>query len=69
MGENKEVKSLGINIGTSKTVYSIFSKINGKYVSNILLMNNISRIIPSIICYSKSHRLFGDNSLSSLKQN
>ena len=32
-------------------------------------MNNSSRIIPSIICYTKSHRLFGDNSLSSLKQN
>ena len=61
--------SLGINIGASKTVYSIFSKINNKYVSNVLLMNNTSRIIPSIICYTKDHRLFGDNSISSLKQN
>ena len=69
MGENKEIKSLGINIGASKTVYSIFSKINDKYVSNVLLMNNSSRTIPSIICYTKTHRLFGDNSLSSLKQN
>ncbi len=32
-------------------------------------MNNTSRIIPSIICYTKDHRLFGDNSISSLKQN
>ena len=32
-------------------------------------MNNSSRSIPSIICYTKSHRLFGDNSLFSLKQN
>ena len=30
--------SLGINIGASKTVYSIFSKINNKYVSNVLLL-------------------------------
>ena len=65
----KEVISLGINIGASKTVYSIFSKINNKYVFNVLLMNNSSRIIPSIICYTKDHRLFGDNCISSLKQN
>ena len=38
--ESKEKISLGINIGASKTVYSIFSKINNKYVSNVLLMNN-----------------------------
>ena len=66
---SEKIISLGINIGALKTVYSIFSEINGKYVSNVLLMNNSSRIIPSIICYTKSHRLFGDNSLSSLKQN
>ena len=60
---------LGINIGALKTVYSIFSKINGKYIPKVLLMNNSSRIIPSIICYTKTHRLFGENSLSSLKQN
>ena len=64
-----EIISLGINIGSLKTVYSIFSKINNKYVTNVLLMNNSSRIIPSIICYSKTHRLFGDNSISSLSQN
>ena len=32
-------------------------------------MNNSSRVIPSIICYSKTHRLFGENSKTSLKQN
>ena len=64
-----EIISLGINIGSLKTVYSLFSKINNKYVTNVLLMNNSSRIIPSIICYSKTHRLFGDNSISSLSQN
>ena len=59
--------SLGINIGASKTVYSIFSKVNGQYITNVLLMN-YSRIIPSIISYPKNHRLFGDNSFSSLKK-
>ena len=34
---------------------------------NDLLMNNSSRVIPSIICYSKT--LFGDNIKTSLKQN
>ena len=32
--------NLGINIGALKTVYSLFSKINGKYVTHVLLMNN-----------------------------
>jgi molecular chaperone DnaK (HSP70) len=61
--------NLGINIGALKTVYSLFSKINGKFVTHVLLMNNSSRCIPSLMCYTNSHRLFGDNSLSSLKQN
>ena len=64
-----DIISLGINIGAFKTVYSIFSKINGKYLPHVLLMNNSSRIIPSIICYTKDHRLFGENSISSLKLN
>jgi hypothetical protein len=66
---NQKNISLGINIGALKTVYSMFSKINEKYVANVLLMNNSSRIIPSTICYTRSHRLFGENSISSLKQN
>ena len=61
--------SLGINIGAFKTVYSMFLKSNEKFITHVLLMNNSSRIIPSIICYTKSHRLFGENSISSLKQN
>ena len=61
--------NLGINIGALKTVYSLFSKINGKFVTHVLLMNNSSRCIPSLMCYTNSHRLFGANSLSSLKQN
>ena len=67
--DENEIISLGINIGAQKTVYSIFSKINEKYISHVLLMNNSSRIIPSIICYTKTHRLFGENSITSLKQN
>ena len=35
----------------------------------MFLMNNSSRIIPSILCYTKTHRLFDENSISSLKQN
>ena len=66
---NEEVKSLGINIGSSKTVYSTYMKKNEKFISEVLLMNGYSRIIPSIICYTKDHRLFGENSISSLKQN
>ena len=68
LNEN-EIISLGINIGAQKTVYSIFSKVNDKYISHVLLMNNSSRIIPSILCYTKTHRLFGENSITSLKQN
>ena len=37
--------NLGINIGALKTVYSLFSKINGKYVTHVLLMNNSSDFI------------------------
>ena len=61
--------SLGINIGGAKTVYSSFTIENGKLTTKVLLMNRSSRIIPSIICYTNSHRLFGENSKSSLKQN
>ena len=64
-----KIISLGINIGGLKTVYSIASEENGKFIPNVLLMNGSKRIIPSIICYTKNHRLFGDNSKSSLKQN
>ena len=64
-----KIISLGINIGASKTVYSILSEENENFIPNVLLMNSSKRIIPSIICYTKNHRLFGDNSKSSLKQN
>ncbi len=66
---SEKIISLGINIGALKTVYSIFSEINGKHVSNVLLMNNSSRSIPSIMCYTKDNRLFGEKSATFLKQN
>ena len=67
---DKKFLSLGINIGSYKTVYSLFENDYNKPVSNVLLMNeSSSRIIPSIICYTKDHRLFGENSISSLRQN
>ena len=66
--EEENPINLGINIGSSKTVYSIFGKINGKFLTHVLLMNNSSRIIPSIICYTNTHRLIGDNSINSIKQ-
>ena len=62
------VITLGINIGASKTIYLIFLKINEKYISNVLLLNNSFRTIPSVICYTKNHRLFGNNAFSSVKQ-
>ena len=53
-----------------KTVYSTFSKIDDKnYITKVLLMNGYLRKIPSIICYTKTHRLFGENSYFILKQN
>ena len=63
-----EIISLGINIGALNTIFSQFLRKDNKYISNVLLMNNSSRIIPSIICYTKDHRLFGENSITSLKQ-
>ena len=46
----KDKISLGINIGAFKTLYSTFREINNIFLTNVLLMNESSRIIPSIIC-------------------
>jgi hypothetical protein len=56
--------SLGINIGGSKILYSSYSIENGKFTTKVLLMNGTSRIIILIICHSKTHNLFGENSIS-----
>jgi molecular chaperone DnaK (HSP70) len=69
LNDNPSLISLGINIGSSKTVYSIFSKQNEKYMINVLLMNNSKRIIPSVICYKKENTLFGDECTNYLQKN
>ena len=69
LNDNPSLISLGINIGSSKTVYSIFSKQNEKYMINVLLMNNSKRIIPSVICYKKENTLFGDDCTNYLQKN
>ena len=80
-GQNQEVKdnivvakkrnnqSIGINIGALNTVYSIFSNITGKYITNVLLMNNTSRTIKSLICYTSENRLYGENANAYIKKN
>ena len=69
LNDNPSLISLGINIGSSKTVYSIFSKQNEKYMINVLLMNNSKRIVPSVICYKKENTLFGDDCTNYLQKN
>ena len=59
---------LGINIGSYKTVYSLFQEEDKKYVYKVILMNGNSRIIPTKICYS-NHRLIGDNAKNFIKLN
>ena len=56
-------------MGSSKTVYSIFSKTNEKFITNVLLMNNTTRGVPSIISYTPEHRLIGENTKSVIKKN
>ena len=47
-----------------KKVYSSFTIENGKFTTKVVLMSGTSRIIRLIICYSKIHNLFGENSKS-----
>ena len=54
LNEN-EIISLGINIGAQKTVYSIFSKVNDKYISHVLLMNNFCFINLESIYKTKNN--------------
>ena len=56
--------SLGINIGSLNTVYSIFGKKEGRFQTNVLLSDVSKRTIPSQICYSDTHRLYGDTASS-----
>ena len=61
--------SLGINLGSSKTLYSISFKRDTDFTTRVLLMNNDSRVIPSLICYTSQQRLIGDNCKNSISQN
>ena len=60
--------SLGINIGSLNTVYSIFGKKEGRFQTNVLLSDVSKRTIPSQICYSDTHRLYGDTASSLMKK-
>ena len=64
--ENKTYDSLGINIGSLNTVYSIFGKKEGRFQTNVLLSDISKRVIPSQICYSDTHRLYGDTASSKM---
>ena len=60
--------SLGINIGSLNTVYSIFGKNEEKYITNVLLSDVSKRVIPSQICYSNTHRLYGDTASALMRK-
>ena len=66
--KNNEKISLGINIGSLNTVYSIFGKNKGKYKTNVLLSDVSKRVIPSQICYSDTHRLYGDTASALMRK-
>ncbi len=69
--KNKKIEgpiSLGINIGALKTVYSRYLKKEGKFQTEVLLSDTSSRTIPSRICYSDTHRLYGDTAGSLMKR-
>ena len=66
--KNNEKISLGINIGSLNTVYSIFGKKEGRFQTNVLLSDVSKRTIPSQICYSDTHRLYGDTASSLMKK-
>ena len=64
---NKNI-SLGINIGSQNTVYSLCYSSNGKFTTEVLLSDVASRTIPSQICYSDTNRLYGETSNSKMKR-
>ena len=41
----------------------------GKYITNVLLLNNTIRTIKSLICYTPENRLYGENAKAYLKKN
>ena len=63
-----EGKFIGINIGSLKTVYSLFSNIGKEYLKKVLESDSSKRSFPSKICYTDSHRLFGFSSQPYIKK-
>ena len=61
--------SLGVNIGSLNTVYSKCGKPEGKFKTNVLLSDVSKRVIPSQICYSPTHRLYGATAAPFMKKN
>ena len=65
---NNSSISLGINIGASKSLYSTCGNYNGSFQTNVLLSDVSKRVIPSQICYSDTHRLYGDPASALMKK-
>ena len=65
---NDDSISLGINIGAMTTVYSRFLKKDNRFQTEVLLSDTSSRTIPSQICYTETHRLYGDTAGSLMKK-
>ena len=66
--ENNDLETFGINIGALKTVYSKCFKPDNKFQTKVLLSDDSTRVFPSIICYSKDHRLIGETAKSLYKK-
>ena len=68
-GTSTNLISIGINIGAQNTIYSSFSKVNTKsFISQVLLSDVASRVIPSILVYTDDHRLYGETAKASMKR-
>ena len=68
-GTSKSLISIGINIGAQNTIYSCFSKVNNKnFITQVLLSDVASRVIPSILVYTDDHRLYGETAKASMKR-
>ena len=63
-----EGEFIGINIGSFKTVYSLFSNINKNYFKKVFESDNFKRNFSSKICYTDSRRLFGFSSSPYIKK-
>lgn len=60
---------IGLSIGAMNTSVA-FSEVNqnGKLISDIILSETSSRVIPSTLAYSKSHRMIGDHAMLTIRK-